>query len=180
MKQHLKSFVAGIVVGAIGLTTVFAAGSIKSATFNENQVIYNGQALSLSQPMVSVVKEGEKNASNYMPVRAVLEAMGYIVDWDGSRNAVVINGTSITEILDPEMQKAVDEFTNKMNNEFISSETKQAIEQLKSSEDYEMMKLLLSKLEPAVVWVLMAEDYQVWLTDGECSFPEVWETLAQY
>ena len=52
MKQHLKSFVAGIIVGVIGLTTVFAAGSIKTAIFNENQVIYNGQTLSLSQPMV--------------------------------------------------------------------------------------------------------------------------------
>ena len=27
-----------------------------------------------------------------MPVRAVLEAMGYTVDWDSSKNAVVIDG----------------------------------------------------------------------------------------
>ena len=130
MKQHLKSFVAGIIVGVIGLTTVFAAGSIKTAIFNENQVIYNGQTLSLSQPMVSVVKEGEKNASNYMPVRAVLEAMGYAVDWDSSRNAVVINGNGTTETLDPKMEIAVNEFTKKMNEE-MTSEVKQAIEQLK-------------------------------------------------
>lgn len=178
MKQHLKWFIAGVMVGAIGLTTAFAAGNIKSATFNDNQVIYNGQTLSLSQPMVSVVKEGEKNASNYMPVRAVLEAMGYTVDWDSSRNAVVINGNGTTEILDPEMEKAVNEFTKKMNED-MTSDVKQAVEQLKSNEDYKTMRLLLSKLEPAVVWVLMAEDYQVWLTDGESLFPEIWETLAQ-
>ena len=182
MKQYLKGFITGIMVGAIGLTTAFAAGSIKSAIFNENQVIYNGQALPLAQPMVSVVKEGEKNASNYMPVRAVLEAMGYTVDWDSSKNAVVINGNGTTEILDPEMQKAVDEFT-KETNEYIAAENPevaQAIERIKSNEDYKKMKLLLSKLEPAVVWVLMAEDYQGWLTGGESLFPEVWETLAQY
>ena len=102
MKEYLKGLTTGIVIGVVGLTTVFAAGSIKTATFNENQVIYNGQTLSLSQPMVSVVKEGEKNASNYMPVRAVLEAMGYTVDWDSSKNAVVINGNGNknTKILD--------------------------------------------------------------------------------
>jgi len=179
MKEYLKGLVTGIVIGAIGLTTVFAAGSIKTATFNENQVIYNGQTLSLSQPMISVVKEGEKNVSNYMPVRAVLESMGYTVDWDSSKNAVVIDGNGTTEILDPEMEIAVNEFTKKMNEE-MTSDVKQAIEQLKNNEDYKMMKALFSKLEPAAVWVLMAEDYQVWITDGECLFPEVWETLAQY
>ena len=173
MKEYLKGIATGVVIGVVGLTTAFAAGSIKTATFNENQVIYNGQTLTLSQPMVSVVKEGEKNASNYMPVRAVLEAMGYTVDWDSSRNAVVINGDGTTKILDPEMERAVNEFTKKMNEEMT-------IEQLKNSEDYETMSLLLSKLEPAAVWVLMAEDYQVWLTDGESSFPEVWQILAQY
>ncbi len=114
-----------------------------------------------------------------MPVRAVLESMGYTVDWDSSKNAVVIDGNGTTEILDPEMEIAVNEFTKKMNEE-MTSEVKQAIEQLKNNEDYKMMKALFSKLEPAAVWVLMAEDYQVWITDGECLFPEVWETLAQY
>lgn len=182
LKQHFKSFVAGIIVGVVGLTTAFAAGSIKTATFNNNQVIYNGQTLSLSQPMVSIVKEGEKNASNYMPVRAVLEAMGYTVDWDGAKNAVIINGSDDAETLDPEMQKAVDAFTKEINDYIIteSPEVVQAIEQIKSNEDYEAMKLLFSKLEPATVWVLMAEDYQVWLTDGESLLPEVWEVLSQY
>lgn len=181
MKEYLKGVVTGIVIGVVGLTTAFAAGNIKSATFNENQVIYNGQALTLSQPMVSIVKEGEKNASNYMPVRAVLEAMGYTINWDSSRNAVVIEGNGTAEILDPEMQKTIEEFTKEMNEYIVTEnpEVAQAIEQIKSNEDYEEMKLLLNKLEPAVVWVIMAEDYQGWLQEKECLFPEVWETLAQ-
>lgn len=178
MKEYLKGIATGVVIGVVGLTTAFAAGSIKTATFNENQVIYNGQTLTLSQPMVSVVKEGEKNASNYMPVRAVLEAMGYTVDWDSSKNAVVINGNGTTEILDPEMEKVINEFTKEMD-EAMTPEVKQAVEQLKNNEDYKMMKALLSRLEPAAVWVLMAEDYQGWLQEKESSFPEVWETLAQ-
>lgn len=41
--------------------------------------------------MVSIVKDGENDASNYMPVRAVLEGMGYSVAWDSSKNAVIVN-----------------------------------------------------------------------------------------
>ncbi len=180
MKQHLKWFIAGVMVGAIGLTTAFAAGSVKTATFNENQVIYNGQTLSLSQPMVSVVKEGEKNASNYMPVRAVLEAMGYTVDWDSSKNAVVINGDGKKATVDPETEEKLKEFDNFMALQLEESpQVKQAIEQLKNSSDYEVANLMASRLEPAIMWIIMAEDYQVWLTDGESLFPEIWETLAQ-
>ncbi len=184
MKQHLKSFVAGIMVGAIGLTTVFAAGSIKTATFNENQVIYNGQTLSLSQPMVSVVKEGEKNASNYMPVRAVLEAMGYTVDWDSSRNAVVVNGdgNKNTTILDPEKEKEVEEFV-KMSDEAIKTnmpEIAQALEDIKNEPEYEMLKETFGKLDPITLIILAGEDYQGWLQGKESLFEGLWETLAQY
>lgn len=180
MKQHLKWFVAGVMVGAIGLTTAFAAGSIKTATFNDNQVIYNGQALTLSQPMVSVVKEGEKNVSNYMPVRAVLEAMGYTVDWDSSRNAVIINGDNKETTVDPKTEEKLKEFDDFMALQLQENpQIGQAVEQLKNSSDYEAANLMASRLEPAIMWIIMAEDYQVWLTDGECLFPKVWETLVQ-
>lgn len=80
---------------SIGITTVFGAGGIKSALFNTNKVILDGKILNLNgQQMISVVKDGERNASNYMPVRGVLEAMGYKVDWDSSRSAVVVSSNT--------------------------------------------------------------------------------------
>lgn len=92
MKFDLKSIFCGIIIGSVGITTVFAAGGIKSATYNNNSVIFNGKKLDLSEtPMVSVVKDNEASASNYMPVRSVLEQMGYDVDWDGNSNSVIIN-----------------------------------------------------------------------------------------
>ena len=88
----VKGFVCGLLIGTIGITTVFAsAGGIRSAVFNSNIIVFNGEQLELSQPMISVINEGEHDARNFMPVRAVLEAMGYEVDWDGSRNAVIVN-----------------------------------------------------------------------------------------
>lgn len=89
---NLKSFVSGIIIGTIGITTVFATVGIKSATFNTNKVIFDGVELNLhGGQMISVVRDGEKDASNYMPVRTVLESMGYSVDWDSIKNAVIIN-----------------------------------------------------------------------------------------
>ncbi len=182
MKEYLKGLVTGVVIGAIGLTTVFAAGSIKTATFNENQVIYNGQALTLSQPMVSVVKEGEKNASNYMPVRAVLEAMGYTVDWDSSRNAVVINCNGIKKTFDPETEKEIQEVVNSIHEGMLVElpEIAQSIEEIKNKPGYDIIEETLRRLDPITLTLLTAEDYQVWLEGGESLFEDFWNILAQY
>lgn len=182
MKEYLKGLATGAVIGVVGLTTVFAAGNIKSATFNDNQVIYNGQTLSLSQPMVSVVKEGEKNASNYMPVRAVLEAMGYTVDWDSSKNAVVINGNGITKTFDPETEKEIQEVVKSINEGMIVElpEIAQAIEEIKNKPGYDVIEETLRRLDPITLTLLTAEDYQVWLEGGESLFEDFWKILEQY
>jgi len=75
-----------------GASASSAPSGISSAEFNENKVLYNGEELDLSsQPMISVVNEGEVYFSNYMPVRAVLERMGYKVDWDDETNTVMVS-----------------------------------------------------------------------------------------
>lgn len=92
MKKEIKGFIAGLLVSTVGLTSVFASVGIKSAQFNSNKVIFNGKTLDLSsQQMISVIKDGEENMSNYMPVRAVLEQMGYNVDWNSDTQSVIIN-----------------------------------------------------------------------------------------
>lgn len=91
MKFSLKSFIMGAIVATVGTATVFAAGGIKSAEYNQSKVFFDGKEIELSSPMISVVKEGETAFSNYMPVRTVLEAMGYEVEWDAATQAVKIN-----------------------------------------------------------------------------------------
>ena len=60
------------------------------STWTIKFIFLNGERLDLGeQRMISIVKEGEVNARNYVPVRGVLEAMGYSVEWDGERNAVI-------------------------------------------------------------------------------------------
>ena len=94
-RNNLKALLLGVVIGmslTVG-TTVLATSIISSATFNDTRVIFNGQELALDQPLISVVLEGETNMRNYMPVRAVLEAMGYTVEWDGANNTAVITSS---------------------------------------------------------------------------------------
>lgn len=92
MKSAVKGFVLGAVVATVGVSGVFAAASIKSAGFNQNSVIFNGQKLDMgTQAMISVVLDGETDASNYMPVRGVLTAMGFDVKWDGAQKAVIVS-----------------------------------------------------------------------------------------
>jgi len=87
-----KLLVVGFVLGFLLMgTTILATGTIRSATFNSNIVIFNGTQLNLDMPLISVVLEESPDfSSNYMPVRAVLEAMGYTVGWDGENSAILI------------------------------------------------------------------------------------------
>ena len=92
MRIGVKMVVALVLVFTLGMASAFAVGAgIKSAEYNTNGVNYNGKALDLSKAqMVSVVKDGETYFSNYMPVRAVLEQMGFVVDWDDNTNTVIV------------------------------------------------------------------------------------------
>ncbi|MDR2167124.1 MAG: copper amine oxidase N-terminal domain-containing protein [Clostridiales bacterium] len=97
--KNVQMFVMGLVVGLLLVgTTVFAATAIASATFNDTRVIFNGEVLDLPQPLISVILEGQTNVINYMPVRAVLEAMGYVVDWDGENNAILVSTPQIEQL----------------------------------------------------------------------------------
>ena len=94
--KNLKTLAAGMIIGVV-LTigaTVFATEVILSATYNENTVIYNGVELELSSPLISIVNESTPQfASNYMPVKAVLEAMGYEVGWSEADRAISITSS---------------------------------------------------------------------------------------
>lgn len=91
-KIEFKSMILGFIIGTLTITSVSATTiSIKTAKYNDTKIIYNGNELNLSQPIITVINEGSQYGSNYMPIRYVLENMGYNVEWDGKNNAVLIN-----------------------------------------------------------------------------------------
>ena len=83
-----KSFVAGVLVGALGLTTAFGATGIKSAGLNDMTITLKGASLSLDRSLVWVSINDEENPSLYVPADEVFEKLGYGVHYDNVRKTV--------------------------------------------------------------------------------------------
>ena len=93
----IKGFIAGLLIGALGITSAFAAGGIKSAEYNANRILFNGKELDLKgRQLISIIGDDEVDTRNYMPVRGVLEALGYTVDWDETTNTVIVTASEKT------------------------------------------------------------------------------------
>lgn len=167
MKNGVKGFAAGLLVGVVGLTTVFAAGGIKSSAFNTNKVSFNGKELDLSgNQMISVVKDGEDNSSNYMPVRAVLEQMGYKVDWDGNTNTVIIGNMPIE--LSAEGAKVKRELYDSLGLNPNDDENKEHFKEVNE-------RLSKMGLDEITLMFLGVEDYYVYNDGGNALLGEYWE-----
>jgi len=87
-KFDVKSLVAGVIIGTLGITTVFAATGIKSAILSDTKVTLNGDSLPLSKSLISVTMDNEQNASLYVPANELLKKLGYTVNYDGVKNTV--------------------------------------------------------------------------------------------
>ena len=88
IKFDVKSLVAGVIIGSMGITTAFAATGIKSALLSNTEVTLNGNSLPLSGPLISVTMDDEQNASLYVPANELLEKLGYTVNYDGEKNTI--------------------------------------------------------------------------------------------
>jgi hypothetical protein len=94
MRKFLSGLIIGIMVSTIA--TAFAVSTIKEAYINPNvKITYNGQQVDTE--VITAVKEGDANGSNYVPVRALSEAMGKTVSWDGETQTIRINDKIDTE-----------------------------------------------------------------------------------
>lgn len=91
-KLDLKSIVCGILIGVLGVTTVIASNGIKSAEFKDYKFIFNGTEIALSQPIISVVKEGAYDEVNYIPMRDVADIMGLDLGININTNSIILNG----------------------------------------------------------------------------------------
>lgn len=88
-KLDMKSIAIGFILGTVGIVTV-SAGQITSAVFSDAAVTFDGNAVELSNPMVSITTDGSEAANLYMPVRELLEHLGYTVEWDDVKKTIAI------------------------------------------------------------------------------------------
>lgn len=89
-KFDVKSLLVGFIIGTLGVTTIFASTGIKSAVLSNAKITLDGVYIPLNKPFVAVTKDNEHSASLYMPVRELLEFLGYSVSWDGIKDTVTL------------------------------------------------------------------------------------------
>ncbi len=87
-KFDAKSFVAGIIVGTLGLTTAFAATGIKSAELSDTIIMLKEVSLPLGKPLVSVIMDDEQKPSLYVPADEVFGKLGYGIHYDYAKNTM--------------------------------------------------------------------------------------------
>jgi len=77
-----------LVIGAFGVSAVFASTGIKSAALSDAKVFFYGKEIHLKDPLVQIVQEGSSDVKLYMPMREILEYMQFEVNWDSKTNSV--------------------------------------------------------------------------------------------
>ena len=92
MKDKLKGIIFGIIIGAMIMPTVFATiGTVtKELSYNDIKITLNGQKLTPTDANNNYVEPFIIEGTTYLPVRAVANALGLNVEWDGANKTVVL------------------------------------------------------------------------------------------
>lgn len=121
-KMDIKSLAAGVLIGSLGITTVFAATGIKSAVLSSTRIVLNGEVLPLDKPLLSVTLDNAQDAGLYVPANTLLEKLGYTVWYDGGTDCLhlvsaketpsaenTVNGTMVMHVTNHPGQKNIAE-----------------------------------------------------------------------
>jgi hypothetical protein len=92
MTKRLQGLIAGIVVGALltGGTALAASTQRLDAVFNSIKLFVDGKEVVPKDATGKTVEPFVVSGTTYLPVRAVAEALGKQVSWDGATYTVYI------------------------------------------------------------------------------------------
>lgn len=99
MKERRRGFISGVLTTVIALSLVgTAAATIGSrsvqADYNNIKITLNGAQVTPTDANGNAVEPFAVNGTTYLPVRAVADALGVDVQWDGKTGTVVLSGAS--------------------------------------------------------------------------------------
>lgn len=97
MKERGKGLVAGVVasavfVGLIGTAAATVGSRTVQADYSDIKVILNGEKITPKDANGLTVEPFAVNGTTYLPVRAICDAVGLDVGWDGETNTVLLYG----------------------------------------------------------------------------------------
>lgn len=95
MKEKRKGFISGVLTTVIALSLVgTAAATIGSraitADYSDIKITLNGTQITPTDANGNVVEPFAVNGTTYLPVRAVANALGVDVEWDGKSSTVFL------------------------------------------------------------------------------------------
>lgn len=95
-KRKYLVLVFALVLVGVGSITAMAAGQTKTATlyYNDISVVLDGNQLTLTNANGQNVEPFVIDGTTYLPVRAIGEALGLNVQWNGNSNTVYLSSDS--------------------------------------------------------------------------------------
>ncbi len=93
MKKEVKGFIVGVttaIFAVSGMAYAKTGSEMIEAAYNNVKIYIDGLLLDPKDPNGDTVEPFVSNGTTYLPVRAVADAFGKEVDWDGETSSVII------------------------------------------------------------------------------------------
>ena len=99
MKERSRGFISGVLASVITLSLIGTASATIgprniTADYSDIKITLNGTEITPTDANGTMVEPFAVNGTTYLPVRAVANALGIDVQWDGATNTVDLSGTS--------------------------------------------------------------------------------------
>ena len=95
IKDKLKGFIAGVIVTTVTLTGIVAFSMVREQTFTalfkDINIYLFGEELIPTDVNGKVVEPFVVDGTTYLPVRALCNAFGFDVEWDGDTNSIFLS-----------------------------------------------------------------------------------------
>ncbi|BAK99956.1 hypothetical protein OBV_27580 [Oscillibacter valericigenes Sjm18-20] len=109
-RSGFKGFFAGVLTTLLLVSTICMAGATvtniqKTLEYKDIQVTLDGKKLDLKDAKGNAVEPFMLDGTNYLPVRALSEALGLDVSWDGNTNTVVLKTAEAKQEETPATEK---------------------------------------------------------------------------
>ncbi len=132
MKKELKGFALGVIctsIAAGGLAYAKTGSEMIEAAYNNIKIYMDGVLVNAKDANGKAVEPFISNGTTYLPVRAVGEAIGKQVTWDGASSSVYLGEvpgqmTYLTDIMDAYSSNRYAKYTPENGKSFSMGGTK--------------------------------------------------------
>lgn len=98
LSKKIKGFIAGVVVTTIITMAIPTFAQSINVEFNNIKIFIDGKETVLKDAKGNILKPIMYNGTNYLPLRAISEALGNEVSWDSRTGNVYVRGQTTEQV----------------------------------------------------------------------------------